>query len=968
MVKTCPACDDGIHSGRSPLRALMLLTSGLVSMAGAIAAQAQTEIADGQDDPATGASAIVVTGSRVVRDGYSAPTPVSVIGKEEMQRSATANLADYVNTLPSLSGSSTPQTTANSVFNNGQAINGLSLRGLGVVRTLVLLNGQRVVPALNTGVVDVSEFPQQLVTRVDVVTGGASAAYGSDALSGVVNFVLDTKFTGFKGELSGGITTYGDAANWKIDMTAGRSFADGRGHFILSGEVSDETGKLVNDRDWNLNPGWGWVTNPDYTASNGQPQQLLLRNVGLSSATLGGLITCSATSACASLRGIAFGEGGTPYNIQYGSVISAPFMSGGSWQGPAYMRTRAESLQPSQTRKNIFARVSYEVADDWEAYGQLSYSHLEGRSQLVPIFFPGNLTIRADNAFIPASVAQQVATLGIASFPFGTMNGDLPSTTYFARRQQERYVAGIDGKVDVLGQSWKVGLWGQLGRSKAHTENRDTINTPKYLLAIDAVRAADGNIVCRSTLTDPGNGCVPYNVFGTGVNSAAAINYVQGTPFQTSTFSEKVVSLDISGEPFSIWAGPVSLAMGAVYRQEKSRGVSDPFENPPVPWFFSTGLPTIGQYSVKEAYAETVIPLAKGLSWAKNLDINGAVRATEYRTGTVATWKLGATYEPFDGLRLRAVRSRDIRSPTLDDLFRGTFITTANVNDPFNGNVATPIRSMSSGNRNLTPEIAKTLSLGMVVQPLQLRGFQASLDYYDIRIRNAIGSVTAQQVLNLCYNGNDDFCALVSREASQIVIAQGPFNVGKEHARGLDLEASYQFDLDTIVAQWPGRINIRAMGTRFMKHLVDTGIPGSIPVDNVGANSSSGPPKFRYQVTLGYTGERLGASVTARGVSDGVYNNNYIECTSGCPTSTVNNVTVNNNHIDGANYFDLSLTYKIDGGSAKAELFFNVRNVLNTDPVAYARQTTTGYLYQNANAFLYDILGRVFRAGVRVQL
>ena len=246
---------DGLRPARISRvgRLTLSVTPVLIGLLGAAPAYSQTASAQ-RAGVEVGVEEVVITGSRVIRDGYSAPTPVSVLSADEIQKTATPNVADYVNTLPALSGSSTPQTTSNSVFNNGQAINGLSLRGLGVVRTLVLLNGQRVVPALNTGVVDVSEFPQQLISRVDVVTGGASAAYGSDALSGVVNFILDTKFVGFKGEASAGVTNYEDAASWKLDLTYGTAFDGGRGHFIISGEASDEQGKLVNDRPWNQSP------------------------------------------------------------------------------------------------------------------------------------------------------------------------------------------------------------------------------------------------------------------------------------------------------------------------------------------------------------------------------------------------------------------------------------------------------------------------------------------------------------------------------------------------------------------------------------------------------------------------------------------------------------------------------------------------------------------------------------------
>jgi iron complex outermembrane receptor protein len=263
--------------------------------AGSASAQTATPPNDNQ-----ATEQVVVTGTRVQRDGYEAPTPVTVVSSEELEKSGTPNIADYVNTLPVVSGSSAPQTTATQVGAGRQGINSINLHNIGDIRTLTLLDGRRVGGMINTGVVDVSELPQQLVSRVDIVTGGASASYGSDALSGVVNYVLDTKFTGFKSDFSGGETTYGDDRSWQAALTYGAGFANDRGHFLLSGEASKENGVYnPSNRPW-TKAGWAYITNPNYTATNGQPLVLREPGVALDTATLGGAIACSATSACKS--------------------------------------------------------------------------------------------------------------------------------------------------------------------------------------------------------------------------------------------------------------------------------------------------------------------------------------------------------------------------------------------------------------------------------------------------------------------------------------------------------------------------------------------------------------------------------------------------------------------------------------------------------------------------------------------
>jgi iron complex outermembrane recepter protein len=547
----------------------------------------------------------------------------------------------------------------------------------------------------------------------------------------------------------------------------------------------------------------------------------------------------------------------------------------------------------------------------------------------------------------------------------------LPATGYAMDRHQSRFVLGANGKVTVFGTSWKASAYVEDSLSRQDTSNTNTINVPNYFQAIDAVRAPNGSIVCRSTLTNPTNGCIPYDLFGTGVNSQAAINYVEGSPYNDDDFRQTVESINVSGEPFSDWAGPISVATGFEHREEAGSGNSDPYEEAPVPWFFSAGLPTIGHFTVTEGYVETVVPLAKDAAWAKSLDFNGAVRGTGYDSGPVATWKVGVTYSPVDDVRFRVTRSHDIREPNLNDLFMGTFATLAGINDPFNNNVSTVVRTITSGNPKLVPEDAETLGLGVVFQPSFLPGFNASIDYYSIDISNGIGTLTSQQIIDLCYAGNQQACGLVQRSpaggSNAYTINAAPLNLSSEKASGLDIETSYQFPLNNLVSSWPGKIGLRALGTHYINDTVNSGIPGSIPVQNVGNNSDTGPPHWRYDATIDYSTILVTLAFTLRGVSAGVYSNSNIQCTSGCPASTPNYPTLNDNHIAGATYLDVGATYRL-GGSDQAEVFFNIRNLMNRDPAAFSPFSSVGYVFEAANPALYDVLGRVFRAGVRFKL
>ena len=913
---------------------------------------------------------VVVTGTRVLRDGYEAPTPVSVVSADEIAKSATPNIADFVNTLPAVSGSTTPTTTSTQVGAGRQGINSLNLRGIGDIRTLTLLDGRRVGGMLNNSVVDVSELPQQLISRVDVVTGGASASYGSDALSGVVNFVLDTKFTGLKGDFSAGETTYGDDRQWKADLSYGTGFANDRGHFLLSGEASREDG-IYNpgNRDW-ATANWAFLNNPAYAATNGQPRVLLRPNVVLSTATSGGAIACSATSTCASLRGIAFGPGGTMYNLVSGSIVSDPVMVGGTQGDNAPRGKQDDSLVPRQNRQNLFTRVSYDLADDWNVFAEGMVSHLDTDTRYFSGTFGNTLTVRADNAYMPAALASRITALGLTSVPFGTLKSDNPVSGAHAEHGYMRGVVGVDGAFGALGTDWKLSAYYQYARATLANTATNATNLTNWNQAIDAVRAPNGSIVCRSTLTNPTNGCVPYDLFGTGVNSRAQVAYVTGNPNQHSHFEENVASFNITGEPFEIWAGPVSLAFGAEHRTESANGYADAItQASPGNWDTTGGLPTVGGYNVSDAYIETVIPLAKDASWAKSLDINAAARAVKYDTGTYGTWKIGAEYAPMDSVRFRGVVSRDVREANLADRYAGVFQAQASFQDPNNNGASATARSLSSGNPDLAPEIGKTYSVGMVLQPTFLPGFNASVDFYKVDISGAIGSLTVQQIVNLCAAGNQQGCALITATPGgtrQYDIVVKPLNLASESTKGLDFETSYRFQLADLFSDLDGGMSIRGLATNYMSYTINSGLPGAILTERVG---SVALPDWRYNLSINYLNGPLSLTGTMRGVTPMVIDNSFIECQSGCPTSTTDHPTYDNTHVDGATYFDLAASYMF-GGEGQYEAYFNVRNIFNKDPAVVAPGPTghATWLYSPANSAQFDVLGRTFRVGFRFKI
>ena len=968
-----------VSTDRTSARKFKQVVLGTLSATPAVAAilaagSAPAYAADAQAAQTPAVEEVVITGSRIVRDGYEAPTPVSVVTVEQLQTSATSNIADYVNTLPSISGSTTPTSTTTVINGGNGAVNSLNLRGLGTVRTLTLLNGQRTVGSINTGVVDVSELPQQLISRVDVVTGGASAAYGSDALTGVVNFVLDTKYVGFKGEVSGGVTTYGDDRNWKVVLTSGTAFANDRGHFLLSGEMVAEDGILVNNRPWNQQ-GYSFINNPAYGTAAGQstsvPAQIATSQVALSNASPGGIITAGP------LKGVIFGPGGSYAQFNYGSLVSNPLMSGGDWRSTAVANTGGQSLVPVASRQNLFTRASFDITDDITVYAQASWSHVRNISAAVPNFYTGSLVLKSDNAFIPAPLATQLAATNQTSITVGTVNGDIGAEKPTYERRVLRLLFGAEGKFDAFDTGWKWDAHYSSGFAMGASAAIGTVSNAEYALAIDAVRnPATGAIVCRSSLTNPTNGCVPYNILGIGVNSAAAINYVQhGHPFFINRLLQKDAAVNISGEPFSTWAGPVSVATGIEHREESTRAVADPGEAAGA-WFISSGVPFAGKYSITEGFAETVVPLAKDTVWAKNFEVNGAVRVTGYSTfGTTATWKIGINYNPIEDLRFRGVRSHDIREPTLLDLFSAPVTQTNSLTDPFLNNATVSYRGTTQGNAALQPEKAMTTGLGAVYSPHWFPGFNASFDYYHINITGAIATFSPVQLINLCYTGNQTACASITTTSivAGLPVLQfiaGPANFASEAAKGFDIEASYQLRLDEVNSGWEGGLGFRFLATHAISDISNSGAVGAISINTAGQNNGGAPPKWRIQAGVNYVLDPITVGLTMRSISTGTINNNFVTCTSGCPVSTGNNTTVSYNTIAGATYFDLNAAYKIHlGDKAESELFLSIRNLTNKDPaVVYIGPNNSSWTFYPTNNQQYDVLGRVFRAGVRFKM
>lgn len=1008
---------------------------GALAIAIAVPAAAQTGAATVQNTASTPPEAVadqntvdadvVVTGSRIARDGFQSPTPLTVLTLEDIQNtSPTNNIADFVNQLPSLAGSTRP---ANSRLNlsSGQAgINALNLRNLGLERTLVLLDGRRSVASTITGVVDVNTIPQALVKSVEVVTGGASAAYGSDAVAGVVNFQLDKKYTGIKVTADSGVTTYGDGFNYSADIAAGTSFAGGRGHLLLSGEYAHRDGIFEVDRAWNQT-GFVRIQDPNWTATSTSPQFLIRRQVGAANSTPGSLITASAGGTANRLRGLYFGPGGQVLQYQYGALTfpsptgtAVPTLTqGGDWR--VNDSGRRIGLDPRDDRYGVFGRASFELSPAIEVFAEAAYNRQEIYFNAGPNLQTG-VVLNATGCGAAATAAAAPITCnaflynalgparlqGITSVTTATTFADLPNREVDNRRKVQRYAIGAEGDLRLFGKAAPWNVYGQYGRTDTVEQLRNIQNITRLANATNVAFApaanpggyAAGSIQCTINLdavtTNDDRACVPLNRLGLGVADPAAIPYVLGDPFRKQRLRQLVAGVNLSTTPFATWAGDVSVAVGAEYREEKVSGFV-PAEFQPVPilnaagvatgatnrWSVGNYLPSFGKFDVKEAYLETAVPLGLGL------EFNGAVRATDYSTaGYVTTWKLGATWQPIDDIRFRVTRSRDIRAPNLNELFQaGTANSDAVRNPGFPGSSPSFVAAgqapqatysysgFATGNPDLREEKADQWNAGVVFTPSFLPGFNLSADYFDIDLDQGISTFSAQSIVDLCFQGEQAFCDAISVDPARtlnpaqpyLIIRNQPFNAATQKVRGVDIDAAYRLPLDQLFTGAGGSVTLRGLATRYIDNKFDSGVPGTVVLNTVGVNGGQGStPKWIYRASIALDTDDFSVTAVGRGVSKGKYVANGIECAAGsCPLSTTNFPTYERNRVGGLFYADLNLTTKFAiAGERKGEFFVNVTNVFDRDPILVPE---TGLA---ANSTYSDLLGRAYRVGVRLQV
>jgi outer membrane receptor protein involved in Fe transport len=664
----------------------------------------EVETESGQAATPADTSAIVVTGTRIQRPNLESPVPITSIGQEELTNQGQASVGDALNDLPALRSTFSQQNSGRFIGTAGQ--NFLDLRGLGTSRTLVLVNGRRHINSSPGSFdVDVDNIPQDLIERVDVVTGGESAVYGSDAIAGVVNFVLKQNFEGFRIKGQAGVSSRGDRPVDFVSTTFGRNFADGRGNIAANLEYTHAGELFFRDRKrasevCGFEPNEGVVDDPNV------PDNIFVCGIRNPFVTNGGSI-----GAFGSGQVLAFLPGGNLYIsdvpaqnfLPFGGTIISNDPNGGS--------TLRETGDLAVGRDRYMANLlgHFDVSDAFKPFIEATYVKQKVSQEGQPSFFQGRLSnffgpivpnLRCDNPFLNGQALATLQSFGFcatgdSTIPINRFNVDFGGRVERDHRTTYRIVGGVQGN---FLSDWHYEVSVNYGHFKSdNVEQNDLLladangNPAGFSLAVDAVRDGDGNIVCRVNAdADPTNdapGCVPIDLFGVGAPSAAALAYSNTTSHLFSSASQLDVLAFMSGNSgrwFELPGGPIGFSLGLEHRRETAHQIADPVSASGGTFFNAFPEFDPPAFAVNEAFGEIEFPILKDRRFFHELTVSGAARYSDYNTSANHTfaWNANAVWSPVRDIRLRANFSRSVRVPTLGDLFSPPTVNFAFLSDP----------------------------------------------------------------------------------------------------------------------------------------------------------------------------------------------------------------------------------------------------------------------------------------------
>ncbi len=870
---------------------------------------------------------ITVTGSRISRAGFDQPTPTTVIGDVELRQGQRSNIAQVLNDLPQVRPSITPTSA------NGNTITGnapVDLRGLGTLRTLTLLNGRRFVGDNNLNFV-----PFNLVDRVEIVTGGASAAYGAGAVAGVVNIILKRDLEGITVGAQSGISSRGDGMRYGADGAFGTGFAGGNGRFLVGVEYVND--KAIPDRNSRRNLGSAGIVRVTPGSATDRRTELV-RDVNLS--IFGRPQSPDGLILTGPLAGQVFNRDGT---LRPASLPDARGVGGTDSRGLFDDIAVSGPLE----RFNTYARVSYDLggAEIW-ADGTYVYTRTNG--PFLPDFFISQLTISANNAFLSPAIRNQLAAARQTSFTLGRVFNDIYFLQFDTKRTNYEGAIGINGE---FGNGWKYSAHYSHGEIEQDERLENSRLVANFNNAINAVRNSAGQIVCAinadASTTNDDPACAPLNPFGRFNASPAAVAYTTATQGQRFVQKLDSAAAEIERDLFSLWAGPITAVIGAEARREKR--TADPADPLDLARAFGSltlyATPLSGGFNVKEGFGEIAVPVLDVDNLVK-LDLNGAARYSDYSTsGGIWTWKVGGTARLFDDLLLRGTLSRDIRSPSIGELFNVRSINVGPVTDRdtagrvgvpgFNPNPSPTI--FGGGNLELEPETAKTLTFGGSFSPSFIRGLNLSVDYYDVNISGAIASLSATNLTLACAGGSTAACARVIRDPvtqTIVTVFTNLQNLASFEQSGIDIEASYLMQLSRLSDNLAGSFRVRALATHVIKSIFDTGFSRT---DNAG--NATVLPKWRGILSFTYQDDSVGLDARLRYVGSGAVDKL--------------NLNLINNRIEARTYVDLGAQFKV---LDRFTFFGNVNNLFDIEPPI-----------SPVGSAQFDVVGTYFTVGARVK-
>ena len=968
---------------------------------------------------------VVVTGTRANLANFQAPAPTAVVGLDTINKTAATSIATALNENPAFKGLRSPQGNAQNQGSPGQAT--ADLRGLGGQRTVVLVDGSRTVPfapGSNLSVptaVDLNMYPTIMIDHAEVVTGGASAQYGSDAVGGVLNLILRDRFNGVEIRGQAGESQYWDAQDERIAAIVGTDFLGGKGHFVAAFDADQNSG--IGDsskRPWaatlgNLysNTATTTVPNPAALTAVGQPTLLNINNVRSARST-GGLlaISCPTTLSAAALAACRTEQGAFAYqNYQFLTPTGLAAYNLGTYNngtaqvgGDGNPINQGQMLVPGVKKAELFTHTEYDLTSHIRASLDLTYAYSQGYLDASATGYDGStavagMTVQPDNAYLPANVAAQVQAAKNAGYTVGFNKNDfsLGGLGAFVTNTQPRIVAGLKGDIDNFGfgENWRWDGHFSYGENEYHGNYKNAVITgganpvtgqsyPNRLAqSFDAVVAtatgpdapiagsgiAPGTIVCRSTLTNPKNGCIPYNFFGQQDTPGQNNSYFMSDAQNNVRYQQEDLAANLHGEPFKTWAGPVAVATGFEYRQESEQNHSDAIANDNA---YNTGSdPSYqGEFAVYEGYFETNIPLADHMVFADKLNVDGAVRFASYSdAGEQTTWKVGVNYAPIDGIRFRSTESYDIRAPQIWELDApgNGQINTLNGALHIGNQTYTALsqgipQNSTAGSANVKPERAYTETIGVVLQPPStwlngwLSGLSASVDWYDIDIEGAITNTQGATALALCNTGQAFFCNMFTLGAGNTITSflSPAINFGGVENIGYDFVLQYRKNLRDVGLPVPGRLTTAFSGT-YIDHVFvnpGTGVAGST-IDRAGeagqGNISTGDsaPHVRLNLLETYDWDKLSLYTQVLFVSQSTLDNTY-------NTAVTNTIT--SNTVPAYWKFDLGGSYQV---TQHLQAFFFVNNLMNVWPARSPYSVLNTY----ASGAYYDKIGRALSLG-----